>query len=462
MRFLVCAPLPSTPRPSGPTPRRGGARAAVLLLLALLLPAAAPPPACAAAEGGPDAEQLARARAVLDRVPLIDGHNDLPWQLRSRVDRKLGELDVAADQSGLDPALHTDVARLRAGGVGGQFWSVFVPVSLEGPEAVKATLEQIDVVHRLNARYPEVFELALTADDVERIHGAGRIASLIGIEGGHSIDDSLAVLRTMFDLGARYMTLTHWRGHEWADAATSAPRHDGLSEFGREVVREMNRLGMLVDLSHVSAATMHDALDVAEAPVIFSHSSAFGVTAHPRNVPDDVLDRLPDNGGVVMVTFVPGFVSRAAMEHWAEREAAEARFASLHVGDPAAEEAAMEAWRQANPPPEVTLDDVADHVDYLRDKVGVEHIGIGSDFDGVRALPRGLEDVSTYPALLAELLDRGYSEEDVAKIAGRNVLRAMRAAEAVAARLQEERGASEMLLQDYPEPPPEPESWREE
>jgi membrane dipeptidase len=438
--------------------------AAALAGALALLAAPAPPVAAqeAAAAPAPVPELLARARAVLDRVPLIDGHNDFPWQVRERAGGKLSGLELSADLAALDEPTHTDVARLRAGGVGGQFWSVYVPVSMEGAEAVKATVEQIDVVHRMARRYPDVLELALTADDVVRIHGEGKVASLIGVEGGHSIDNSLAVLRSLHDLGARYMTLTHWRGHDWADAATAEARHDGLSDFGREVVREMNRLGMLVDLSHVSAATMHDALDVAQAPVIFSHSSAYGVAAHPRNVPDDVLARLPENGGVVMVTFVPGFDSEAAFRDWADSSAARARFEVLHVGDPAAEEAAMEAWRAENPPPVVTLAEVADHVDYLREKVGVDHIGIGSDYDGIGATPQGLEDVSTYPALLAELLRRGYGDEDLAKIAGLNVLRAMRGAEAAAAKLDAAGGPSEVLLGDYPEPPPVPESWSED
>ena len=439
--------------------------AAALAGALVLLAAAAPPAAAqeAAGEGrAADAELLARARAVLDRVPLIDGHNDFPWQVRERASGKLSGLELSDDLSVLDKPTHTDLARLREGGVGGQFWSVYVPVSTEGPLAVKATVEQIDVVHRMARRYPDALELALTADDVVRIHGEGRVASLIGVEGGHSIDNSLAVLRSLYDLGARYMTLTHWRGHDWADAATAEARHDGLSEFGLEVVREMNRLGMLVDLSHVSAATMHDALDVAEAPVIFSHSSAFGAAAHPRNVPDDVLARLAENGGVVMVTYVPGFVSRAAMEYWAESEAAEARFEVLHTGDPAAAEAALAAWKVENPAPVVTLAQVADHVDYLREKVGIAHIGLGSDFDGISSVPRGLEDVATYPALLAELLARGYGDEDVAKIAGLNALRAMRGAEAAAARLSAGRGPSEAILADYPPPPPVPESWTED
>ncbi|HEX6201793.1 MAG TPA: dipeptidase, partial [Thermoanaerobaculia bacterium] len=391
-----------------------------------------------------------------ERVPLIDGHNDLPWQLRQRVDRKLSQLDLATDLSAMEGRpLHTDIPRLRAGGVGGQFWSVYVPVELEGAEAVKATMEQIDVVHGLVARYPDVFELALTADDVVRIHRAGRIASLIGMEGGHSLDDSLAVLRDFYRLGARYMTITHWRGTDWADAATSPARHGGLTDFGREVIREMNRLGMLVDLSHVSAETMHDALDVAEAPVIFSHSGAHGVTAHPRNVPDDVLARLPENGGVVMVDFVPGFVSDELSAWWAARAGERARLESLHPaagGERIGELVA--AWVEANPAPEVTIEHVAAHVDYLREKVGIDHIGLGGDFDGIGSTPVGLEDVSTYPALLAELARRGYSEADLAKIAGENVLGALRGAEATAARLAD-RPPAEALIGDFPPPAPD-------
>ena len=433
--------------------------AAVAALLALCLATVLAPPLAAA--DAPPEELVSQARSVLERVPLIDGHNDLPWQYRSRADRKLGDLDIATDLTTLERPPHTDIARLRSGGVGGQFWSVYVPVSMEGPLAVQATVEQIDVVHRMNRRYPETFELALTAEDVVRIHGEGKIASMIGIEGGHSINNSLAVLRSMYDLGARYMTLTHWRGHDWADAATSEARHDGLSEFGEEVIREMNRLGMLVDLSHVSEATMMDALDVTAAPVIFSHSSARGAADHPRNVPDAVLDRLADNGGVVMVTYVPGFVSEAAAGYWADRTGARERLKVLHVGDPEAAAAALEEWTAANPPPSVTLSDVADHFDYLKEKVGADHIGIGSDFDGIGAVPAGLEDVSTYPALLAELMSRGWSEAEIAKVAGENVLRAMRATEAVAADMASET-PSDALVTDYPELPPVPASWTED
>ncbi len=376
-----------------------------------------------------------QARAILEATPLIDGHNDLPWALRQRFGSDIHGVDLTADQSGLTPPLHTDIPRLRAGGVGAQFWSVYVPASLEPLEAARATFEQIDVVNRMLAAHPDAFAFAATADDVERIHREGRIASLIGIEGGYSIADSMGLLRQFFDAGVRYMTLTHSTSTSWADSGTDAPRHDGLSPFGEEVVREMNRLGMLVDLSHVSEATMLDAIRVSEAPVIFSHSSARAVTDHPRNVPDSVLRLMPEDGGVVMVTFVPGFVSEAVRAHGAAAAAERARLQSLHPGDPDAVTAGLAAWRAANPAPTATLSDVADHIEHVRDVAGIDHVGLGGDFDGVGALPEGLTGVETYPALLAELMRRGWSEADIRKLAGENVLRAMRAAEATARRL---------------------------
>jgi membrane dipeptidase len=345
-------------------------------------------------------DHLARARALLQDTPLIDGHNDYPWALREHnAARDLALLDI----SGPQPRIHTDIPRLRTGGVGGQFWSVYVPASMQGQEAIRATLEQIDIVHRMTRRYPETFGLATTADEVEGIFRDGRIASLIGLEGGHSIDSSLAVLRMFHALGARYMTLTHSVNVPWADSGTDTPAVNGLSPFGEEVVREMNRLGMLVDLSHTAPATMLAAIRVSEAPVIFSHSSARGVHDHARNVPDEVLRLLPQNGGVVMVTFVPAFLT----------------------GQPVA-----------------TLADAADHMDHVRRVAGPDHVGIGGDFDGISVVPQGLEDVSTYPALIAELLRRGWPDEDVRKALGLNVLRVMRRAEAVAARLQQEREPS--------------------
>ena len=351
------------------------------------------------------ADFMARARELHAEVPLIDGHNDYPWALRqNNAGRDLAQLDIRVPQ----PGIMTDIPRLREGGVGGQFWSVYVPARMRGQEAVRATLEQIDLVYRMMATYPDTFELALTAADVEQVFAAGKIASLIGMEGGHSIDDSLAALRMFHALGARYMTLTHSANLAWADSATDDPEHDGLTAFGEEVVREMNRLGMLVDLSHTSPATMDDALRVSEAPVIFSHSSARGLLDHPRNVPDAVLRRLPENGGIVMVTFVPGFLTAAD---------------------------------------EATVADIADHMDHVRRLAGADHVGIGGDYDGIDAGPAGMEDVSTYPNLTAELLRRGWPDEEVRKALGLNVLRVMREAERVAARLQTERGPSTATIE---------------
>ncbi len=389
-----------------------------------------------------------RALELMADTPLIDGHNDVPWQYRTRGDNRLEAIDLNDDTSQLDPPMHTDMERLKAGRVGAQFWSVYVPPAYTGDEAVRIQLEQIDLAHRLIARHDEL-EFVTTADELERAFADGRIASMLGLEGGHVLNNSLATLRMFHRLGALYLTLTHWQGHDWADAATDAPRHGGLSDFGREVVREMNWLGMLLDLSHVSPAVMHDALDVSAAPVIFSHSSAMGVTPHARNVPDDVLDRLPENGGIVMVTFVPGFVNQELRE-WDGREKAEqARLDRLHPGEPERVEADMEAWREAHPRPSATLSDVADHIDYIGDRIGVEYIGIGGDYDGISTVPVGLEDVSTYPALIAELIRRGYEDDEIRAIVGDNVLRVMREAEAVAERLQSERPASDAQFEDF-------------
>jgi membrane dipeptidase len=378
---------------------------------------------------------LDRARRILRDVPVIDGHNDYPWQVREIAKGDLAALDIRRPQ----PAIHTDLARLAAGGVGGQFWSVYVPAT--GPdenaaEAVAATIVQIDVVHRMMALYAANMALALTADDVERIQRQGKVASLIGVEGGHSINSSLAILRQLHRLGARYMTLTHSLNVPWADSATDTPKLDGLSPFGEEVVREMNRLGMLVDLSHASPATMADALRVTTAPVIFSHSSARALTDVPRNVPDDILRQLPKNGGVVMVTFVPGFVSQAVADHGRRETAERARLTKELGSNTAAIDQAVAAWRKANPPPSASMLQVADHIDHIRKVAGIDHIGLGGDFDGITSVPVGLEDVSTYPLLLSELIRRGYSDDDIRKITGRNILRVMRAAEAAAARLQ--------------------------
>jgi membrane dipeptidase len=385
------------------------------------------------------ARRLAQARRLLERAPLVDGHNDLPWRMREQKPRyDWTAFDIRKPQ----PTFHTDIQRIRAGGLGGQFWSVYVPGTLQGEEAVTATLEQIDAVQEMLRRYPHTFEAARTADDVERIARAGRVASMMGMEGGHSIDRSLAALRQFSRMGVGYMTLTHNVTLPWADAATDVAKSGGLSPFGEEVVREMNRLGMLVDLSHVSPDTMRDALRVTEAPVIFSHSSARAICDVPRNVPDDVLGEVKKNGGVVMVTFVPGFIAPEAGPRHARREAERERLKALPQSTPAAVTAALEAWDKANPGPKATLSQVADHIDHLRKVAGIDHVGIGGDFDGISTVVAGLEDVSTYPALFAELLRRGYGEDDLRKIAGRNVLRAMRGAEEVARRLQKTRQPS--------------------
>ena len=376
-----------------------------------------------------------RAAALHKAVPLIDGHNDYPWALREKSPaRDLAVLDIRQPQ----PSLMTDIARLRAGGVGGQFWSVYVPATMQGKEAVRATLEQIDIVGRMAARYPDTFVLTRTADEVERAFKAGKIASMIGMEGGHSIDSSLAALRMMHALGAGYMTLAHSSNVPWADSATDTPALGGLSAFGEEVVREMNRLGMLVDLSHVSADTMADAIRVSRAPVIFSHSSARAVCAHPRNVPDEVLTQLPANGGLVMVTFVPGFIAPEAGKMYPQTSAMMRQTAEKYVDDPAGLRAARAQWRKANPEPKATLPMVADHIDHIRKIAGIDHIGLGGDFDGIDTVVEGLEDVSKYPALTAELLRRGYSDGDIKKILGLNILRVMRKAEGVAASLKSE------------------------
>jgi membrane dipeptidase len=381
-----------------------------------------------AATPAPDPAQ--HARELLKTSPLVDGHNDYPWVVREKANLDLAQLDIRKSQ----PTLHTDIPRLRQGGMGGQFWSVYVPVEMKGPEATRATLEQIDLVYGMARRYPDVFEMAFSADDVERAFKAGRIASLIGMEGGHSIDGSLATLRMLYRLGARYMTLTHTNNTAWADSATDEPKSAGLSPFGEEVVREMNRLGMLVDLSHVSPDTMRDAIRVSKAPVIFSHSSARALCDSPRDVPDDVLATLAKNGGVVMVTFVPAFIAPeggpAINRYLAEKK----RLDALYPGDAKAVTAAMGEWRKANPDPKATLSQVADHIDHIKKVAGIDHVGLGGDFDGTDSLPQGLEDVSKYPDLLAELIRRGYSDEEIRKVAGKNVLRALRGAEAEAAR----------------------------
>jgi membrane dipeptidase len=400
----------------------------------------------------PDPALVARARKLLDEVPLVDGHNDVPWELRDRVKNHLAQLDLRSDTNSLEKRMHTDIPRLRKGGLGAQFWSVYIPADKAGPESVRMVMEQIDVVHRLAELYPDTFEIATTADDIVRIHKAGRIASLVGMEGGHSIDNSLGVLRQLYAAGARYMTLTHSKNVDWADSGTDKPEHGGLTKFGEEVVREMNRLGMLVDLSHVSPDTMKDSLGVSKAPVIFSHSSARALDAHPRNVPDDVLRMLSGNGGVVMVTFVPSFLSEEVRAWNAEEDAAEARLKALHPEDPDRVKAELEAWTKQNPSPKASLAQAADHIEHARRLAGIDHVGIGSDFDGITSTPVGLEGVDTYPVLLAELIRRGWTDEEVKKLAGLNVLRAFRDAEKVADRLRKERPASDALIEELDGP----------
>lgn len=392
---------------------------------------------------------LEQATKILESVPLIDGHNDVPIQYRSRAQYKLSAIDFN-NTTRLERPMHTDIPRMRAGRVGGQFWSVYVPTNVPESESVQMTLEQIDFVYRLIDAFPEHFEIALTADDVERVFESGKIASLIGMEGGQSIGNSLQVLRQMYELGARYMTITHARTLDWADAATDDPKHSGLTAFGEEVIREMNWLGMLVDLSHVSAETMRDALDVSTAPVIFSHSSAMALNNHPRNVPDDVLDKLKENEGVVMVTYIPAFIKEELHQHISNRNAERARLDYYYTGQPDKVSELMRQWEAQNPAPVATLETVADHIDHIKNRIGVDYIGIGGDYDGIPLLPEGLKDVSTYPDLFAELLYRGYTEDELRKIAGLNVLRVMRGAEQEAARLQKERPlASEAVITDY-------------
>jgi membrane dipeptidase len=392
-----------------------------------------------------DPALAARVAHVLATTPLIDGHNDLPWELRERFASRFDRVDLSKDTSKLTyadgPPLMTDIPRLRAGQVGGQFWSVWIPASMTGPEAVQTTIEQIDLVRRMAAQYPADFEMAYTADDIVRIHKAGRIACLIGIEGGHQIDASLAVLRQMYVLGARYMTLTHNQNIPWADSATDSPKHHGLTPFGKAMVGEMNRLGMLVDLSHVSPDTMRAALAVSQAPVIFSHSGARALVDHPRDVPDDVLQLVAANHGVVMANFAPGYVSQARARWEADEAAEEARFnappyGGLYIGQPDRAKAALAAWVAAHPKPVVTISQVADHIEHIRRVAGVDSVGIGSDFDGIPDTPAGLDGVDKFPAVLIELARRGWSDEDLAKVAGGNVLRVMREAEATARRLQ--------------------------
>jgi membrane dipeptidase len=423
----------------------GPLAAAVSLLCAVAADAGA-----AGAAGAPSDAQ--RVEHVLAQTPLIDGHNDLPWEIRERFHGDLSKFDLAASTAALAaPAgqapLMTDIPRLRAGRVGAQFWSVYIPVSVKGPPAVETTLEQIDLVKALCALYPRDLAMAYSAADIERVFATHRVASLIGVEGGHQIDNSLSVLRAYYEAGARYMTLTHSSNTDWADSATDTPVHHGLTAFGAEVVREMNRLGMLVDLAHVSEQTMRAALAVSAAPVIFSHSSARALADHPRDVSDEVLRLLARNDGVVMVNFSPRYVSEARRRWNAEQLAEKARensppFGGLYIGQPERAAAALAAWEQAHPKPPVGIADVADHIEHIRKVAGVDHVGLGSDFDGIPDTPAGLDGVDKFPRLLEELARRGWSDAELAKVAGANLLRVLRGAEAVSARLRKSRPPS--------------------
>lgn len=388
-------------------------------------------------------DSIALTRSLLERFPVFDGHNDVAWALRER-----GGPDPAlTDLRQPLPVLHTDVPRLRQGGVGAQFWSVYVPAQLQGEAAVATTLEQIDLVRQLAARHPDAIELAGTAAEVARIMAAGRVASLLGAEGGHSIACSLGVLRALYELGVRYLTLTHNVNVPWADSATDKPAAGGLTAFGREVVREMQRLGMLVDLSHVAETTMTDALDMAEAPVIFSHSSARAVCDHPRNVPDEVLARLPASGGLCMITFVPAFVAQRCCD-WERGLVAEMDRQGLDYRDLSARRQITGAWLDQHPRPRATLADVVAHAEHVREVAGIDHIGIGADYDGTDQLPDGLQDVSCYPALVGALLDQGWSEKDCGKITSGNMLRVLREAEDAAAVIRDRRGPSAATIAD--------------
>jgi membrane dipeptidase len=381
-----------------------------------------------------------RIRALLAETPVIDGHNDLPWELRTRARYDLDAIDLSQDQSAI--GLHTDLPRLRQGGVGAQFWSVYAAPTLPGATAVTATLEQIDAVRCMAARYPDDLVLAYTADDMESARRGRRVASLLGMEGGHSIDCSLGALRSFYALGARYLTLTHFKNTPWADSATDEPRVGGLSAFGHEVVRECNRLGMIVDLSHVADSTMHAALDTSTAPAFFSHSSARALCDHPRNVPDDVLLRTRDSNGIVMVTFVPGFLNEEC-RGWIDAFIKEFDQLALRIGEHSADfRSATEVWLRANPRPPCSLSDAADHIEYVRDVAGVDHVGLGSDFDGTTATPDGLGGVDAFPALLAELADRGWSDADLGRLTWHNAVRVVRDTEVAARTAKQQRGPS--------------------
>ena len=401
-----------------------------------------------------DPKVQARIDRILKATPLIDGHNDLAEQLRENYNLSVEGLASGTDKRPGHP-LMTDMARLHEGRVGGQFWSVYIPSEVTGDRAIRDTLEQIDIVKRFVKAYPQDLELARTADDIVRIHKAGKVASLIGIEGGHQIGGSLAALRQFYDLGARYMTLTHFKNNEFADSATDDPKYHGINDFGRTVIHEMNRLGMLVDLSHVSPETMRDALEVSKAPVIFSHSSARALVDHPRNVPDDVLALLPANGGVVMVNFFLGHLSDPYRLWDAEHSAEEARLGNLYTGQPDIRKARLAEWEQAHPAPRAGVGIIADHIEHVAKVAGYDHVGLGGDLDGIShdGAPPGMTSVSGYPLLFAELIRRGWSDENLAKLAGGNLLRVLRQAEAVAASMKNEPPATATLEPRSPTDP---------
>jgi membrane dipeptidase len=418
---------------------------ATLLLAATMLiasPAAAQPV---------DPKVEARIDRILKATPLIDGHNDIAEQLRENYGSKVSGLASGTDQWTPKP-LMTDMARLHEGRLGAQFWSVYIPSEVTGDAAIRETLEQIDLVKRMVKAYPNDLALAGTADDIVRIHKAGKIASLMGVEGGHQIGGSLAALRQFYDLGARYMTLTHFKNNEFADSATDDPKYHGINDFGRAVIHEMNRIGMLVDLAHVSPETMRAALQVTRAPVLFTHSDARALADHPRNVPDDVLKLLPANGGVVMVNFYLGHLSPEFIQWSADKSAEDARLKSLYTGQPERRDAGMKAWLAAHPEPRAGVSLIADHIEHVAKVAGYDHVGIGGDLDGIGydEAPAGMNSVSGYPLLFAELIRRGWSDANLAKLAGGNVLRVMRRAEAVAASMKDEPPAMATLA---PEPP---------
>jgi membrane dipeptidase len=419
-----------------------------LLAAAILVSATGAFASDAGAQSTPSAStdpNMARARRVLSTTPLIDGHNDLPWAIR---ESKTAPRDVDAYDLRKKTAGHTDLDRLKKGMVGAQFWSIYIPGEIKDSGYARVQLEQFDIARRMIAKYPDRLQWALSADAIRSTFKAGKLGSLLGLEGGHAIENSLGALRVYYDLGARYMTLTHNVTLDWADAALDAPKHGGLTNFGREVVHEMNRLGMLVDLSHVSPGTMSDALDATEAPVIFSHSGSRALVDHPRNVPDSILARLPKNGGVVMVPFVTSFVSKE-VKAWDDALAAATTEARGRLGnDTAAVTRALDAWRKSHPQPKATLAQVADHIEHIRKVAGVDHVGIGSDFDGITDLVVGLEDVSKFPDLFAELSRRGWTDADLKKLAGENVLRVLKQAETVSARLKKQRPPSTKTIQE--------------